>query len=171
MPKKEADEYEGFHTVSTIIHDHVLLTDKNKGRDVVLHEVNAEPKYPAAEESRRAGRLITKFIAKEDNNVYDFGTIQTASKEVQMAEEEAPGAVSAPIAGPSRKFEAAPTPSGEAPSGLMKNLWDKHEDRLTADEQTNQQEHSKLHTHQKALYFLTALGVVGLILGIISFVH
>jgi hypothetical protein len=162
MPKKEADEYEGFHTVSTIVHDHVLLVDQGKGKDVLLHEINAEPRYPAAELSKRAGRVITKFIAKEDNTLQDFGTVQSASKEVRMPEEEAPGAVSAPIAGPSREFEAAPTPGG-----LMKNLFDKHEDRLLAHDQ----EHSKLHTHDKVLAFLGALGVVGFIVAVISLFH
>jgi hypothetical protein len=165
MSKKEASEYEGFHTVSTIVHDHVLLVDQGKGKDVLLHEINREPRYPAAELSRRAGRVITKLIAKEDNTVQDFGTVQSASKEVQMPEEEAPGAVSAPIVGPSQAFEAAP--SAEAPSGLMKNLFDKHEDRLLA----NEGEHSKLHTHDKVLAFLGALGVAGLIVAIISLVR
>jgi len=162
MPKKEASEYEGFHTVSTIVHDHVLLVDQGKGKDVLLHETNGEPRYPAAELSKRAGRVITKFIAKEDNTLQDFGTVQSASKEVRMPEEEVPGTVSAPIAGPSRAFEAAP-----APGGLWKNLFDKHEDRLN----TNEGEHSKLHTHDKLLAFLGALGVAGLIVAIISLIR
>jgi len=161
MPRKieEEGEYRGFHTVSTIIHDHVLLVDQGKGKDVLLHEINGEPRYPAAELSKRAGRVITKFIAKEDNAVQDFGTVQSASKEVRMPEEEVPGAVSAPIIGPSRRFEVAP--AEEKPSALqvLKNYVDGLANNIR-----------DLHSKDKLLFYLAGVGVTGVILGIISIV-
>jgi hypothetical protein len=157
---EEEDEYTGFHTVSTIVHDHVLLVDQGKGKDVLLHEINGEPRYPAAEISKRAGRVITKFIAKEDNRVQDFGTVQSASKEVRMPEEESPGAVSAPIVGPSRMFEPAPRPTEE--KSILKNMIDNLQEQVNKIGDRIQ----SLNTHDK---IIIAIATAGLVFGIVGF--
>ena len=121
--EEEEGEYKGFHTVSTVIHDHVSLYDNNTSEDMVVHGVNKQPTVRTAEISQRAGRIITKLIAKEDNSVVaDGGTIRTADKVIKMVEEETPGDVSAPSVGVPSKFEVAPHPPEE--KGLLKNMID-----------------------------------------------
>jgi hypothetical protein len=163
-------EYEGYHTVSTVYHDQVMLVDQGQAEDVLVHDINVEPRVRTAEVSKRAGRVVVKLIAKEDNSVKDLGTVQSASKKVKQVEEEGKGGLPGPVessrvspllpeAGSKPGPEEPAKAGGLGPVEVLKNFTDNifkaHESRLKG-----------LDSEQKISFFLGGLGATGFILAL-----
>jgi len=159
-----------FREVARITHDLITVINKKEARDQLLTEINGEPRYPAGEVVKRAGRVIVKMEVAEDPSVVEAGTTKNYEKIVRAVQEEQ---TTAPV-GPLPSNEVKTTPSVQQvpqvprqEGGLLKNMIDKLSDRLTAHEASDITEHSKLHAHDKIAFTLGGLGLAGLIIALI----